>query len=88
MKFLVIARLCSLGLLDSLDLGMPLFVLQLETELFHLGRGEGGGGGGREGEEKKKDVNVRSSDEFNFSCESNIGVRELRSNCFYVRNFT
>lgn len=62
---------------------MPLFVLQLETELFHLGRGRG-----REGEEKKKDVNVRSSDEFNFSCESNIGVRELRSNCFYVRNFT
>lgn len=83
MKFLVIARLCSLGLLDSLDLGMPFFVLQLETELFHPGRGEGRGE-----RERKKDVNVRSSDEFNFSFESNIGVRELRSNCFYVRNFT
>lgn len=48
-------------------------------------RKRGGEGGERE---RKKDVNVRSSDEFNFSFESNIGVRELRSNCFYVRNFT
>lgn len=44
--------------------------------------------GGERERERKKDVNVRSSDEFNFSFESNIGVRELRSNCFYVRNFT
>lgn len=43
---------------------------------------------GRGERERKKDVNVRSSDEFNFSFESNIRVRELRSNCFYVRNFT
>lgn len=42
------------------------FVLQLETGVISPGK-RGGGGGGRE-----KDVNVRSSDEFNFSCESNI----------------
>lgn len=42
------------------------FVLQLETGVISPGK-RGGEGGGRE-----KDVNVRSSDEFNFSCESNI----------------
>lgn len=42
------------------------FVLQLETGVISPGKRGGGGGGG------EKDVNVRSSDEFNFSCESNI----------------